>query len=41
MNLDGHEEILGMWLGQNESATFWQGVLTDIKVRGVEDILVT
>lgn len=30
-----------MWLRQNESAAFWQGVLTDLKARGVEDILVT
>ncbi len=29
-----------MWIGQNESAAFWQGVLTDLKARGVEDILI-
>lgn len=38
---DGKKEVLGMWLGKNESASFWMGVLTDIKARGVEDILVT
>ena len=41
LNRDGHKELLGMWLGQNESAAFWQGVLTDMKARGIEDILVT
>ena len=30
-----------MWLGKNESASFWLGVLTDLKARGVEDILIT
>ena len=38
---DGRKEVLGLWLGKNESASFWQGVLTDIKARGVEDILIT
>jgi putative transposase len=41
LNLEGRKELLGMWLGQNESAAFWQGVLTDMKARGVEDILIT
>ena len=41
LNREGHKELLGMWLGMNESAAFWQGVLTDLKARGVEDILVT
>lgn len=41
LNRDGYKELLGMWLGQNESAAFWQGVLTDLKARGVEDILIT
>lgn len=41
LNREGHKEILGMWLGENESAAFWQGVMTDLKVRGVEDILIT
>lgn len=38
---DGKKEVLGMWLGKNESAAFWLGVLTDLKARGVEDILIT
>lgn len=41
LNRDGCKEVLGMWLGRNESASFWLGVLTDLKARGVEDILIT
>lgn len=36
---DGRKEVLGMWLGKNESSAFWMSVLTDLKARGVEDIL--
>lgn len=38
---DGLKEVLGLWLGKNESASFWMNVLTDLKARGVEDILIT
>lgn len=38
---DGRKEILGLWLGKNESSSFWKSVLTDIKARGTEDILIT
>lgn len=38
---DGKKEVLGLWLGKNESAAFWMAVLTDIKARGTEDILIT
>jgi len=38
---DGLKEVLGLWLGKNESSAFWLGVLTDIRARGVEDILIT
>lgn len=38
---DGKKEALGLWLGKSESAAFWMGVLTDLKIRGVEDILIT
>lgn len=41
LNKDGLKEVLGMWVGKNESAAFWMGVLTDLKARGVEDILIT
>jgi transposase-like protein len=38
---DGYKEVLGMWLGKNEAAAFWMSVLTDMKARGLEDILIT
>lgn len=38
---DGLKEVLGMWLGKNESSAYWMSVLTDLKARGVEDILIT
>lgn len=41
MNQEGYKEVIGMWLGESESASFWVGALTDLKARGVEDILIT
>lgn len=41
LNREGKKEVLGMWLGKNESSAFWMSVLTDLKARGVEDILIT
>lgn len=38
---DGLKEVLGLWLSKNESSSFWMSVLTDMKVRGLEDILIT
>ena len=38
---NGLKEVLGMWVGKSESISFWMGVLTDIKARGVQDILIT
>ena len=38
---DGKKEVLGLWLGKNESSSFWMTVLTDIRARGVEDLLIT
>lgn len=38
---DGQKEVLGLWLGKNESAAFWMSVLTDLKARGVDDMLIT
>lgn len=37
---DGHKEVLGMWVAESEAASFWMSVLTDLKARGVEDILI-
>ena len=36
---DGYKEVLGIWIGENETAKFWLSVLTDLKNRGVKDIL--
>jgi transposase-like protein len=41
LNREGYKEVLGMWVGRSESASFWLGVLTDLRARGVNDILVT
>jgi len=41
LRTDGKKEVLGLWLGKNESASFWMSVLTDLKARGVQDILIT
>lgn len=41
LRTDGKKEVLGMWLGKNESASFWMGVLTDLKARGIQDIPIT
>lgn len=38
--LSGQREVLGMWIGGNESAKYWLGVLNEIKNRGVEDIMI-
>lgn len=40
VSVSGHKEILGIWIGENESASFWLSVCTDLKNRGVEDILI-
>ena len=37
---DGYKNILGIWIGENESSKFWLGVLNDLKQRGVKDILI-
>jgi transposase-like protein len=39
ITISGEKEILGFWIGGNESAAHWAGVLNEIKSRGVEDIL--
>ena len=40
INVEGKKEILGMYVSQSEGANFWLSVLTDLKNRGVEDILI-
>lgn len=40
INMDGKKEVLGFYLSQTEGAKFWMSVLTDLKNRGVQDILI-
>jgi len=40
VNMEGHKELLGMWISENEGSKFWLGVLTELQNRGVKDILI-
>ncbi len=40
INKDGRKDVLGMYVSQSEGANFWLSVITDLKQRGVEDILI-
>ncbi|MFB3241449.1 IS256 family transposase [Aeromonas salmonicida] len=40
INMEGHKELLGLWLAETEGAKFWLSVLTELKNRGLEDILI-
>ncbi len=40
VNLEGRKDVMGMWVGENESAKFWGTVLNGMKNRGVEDIFI-
>ena len=40
INMDGIKEVLGMWVGENESAKFWLSVMNGLKNRGLNDILI-
>jgi transposase-like protein len=40
IDIEGKKELLGIYVSENEGAKFWLGVLTDLKKRGVEDILI-
>jgi putative transposase len=40
ITLEGHKELLGLWVGEAEGAKFWLRVLTELQNRGVEDILI-
>lgn len=40
VNLDGHKELLGLWLAHTEGAKFWLAIMTELKTRGVKDILI-
>ena len=40
VNMDGKKDLLGLWMSENEGAKFWLSVLTELKSRGVQDILI-
>ncbi|NYH14269.1 transposase-like protein [Paraburkholderia bryophila] len=40
VNMDGHKEVLGLWIAQTEGAKFWLQVITELKTRGVQDIFI-
>lgn len=40
IDLEGHKEVLGLWTSGNEGAKFWLGVLTELRNRGVKDVLI-
>ena len=40
INTEGHKELLGMWVSENEGAKFWLSVLTDLQNRGVQHMLI-
>lgn len=40
INTEGQKELLGMWIAENEGAKFWLNVLTELKNRGLQDILI-
>ena len=40
LKMDGKKDVLGLWVYENESSAFWLEVLNEMKVRGVEDILI-
>jgi transposase-like protein len=40
IRIDGRKELLGLWIGENETSKYWLSVLNDLKARGVQDILI-
>jgi transposase-like protein len=40
IDLEGHKQLLGLWIAETEGAKFWLSVLTELKNRGLEDILI-
>lgn len=40
VDLDGHKDVLGIWIGEHESAKFWLAVLNELRNRGVQDIVI-
>ena len=40
VNMEGHKEVMGLWIAQTEGAKFWLAVVTELKNRGVQDIFI-
>ncbi len=40
VTLEGKKEIIGIWIGENETSKYWLTVLNDIQKRGVQDVLI-
>jgi transposase-like protein len=40
VDIEGHKQLLGMWLAETEWAKFWLSVLTELKTRGLNDVLI-
>jgi len=40
IDMDGHKDVLGLYIGSNESSKYWLGILNELKHRGVQDILI-
>jgi len=40
INIEGQKELFSMWLAENEGAKFWLNVLTELKNRGLNDVLI-
>lgn len=39
IDIEGNKDVLGFWIGDSESSSFWYGILDELKTRGVKDIL--
>ena len=40
INLEGKKELLGLWMAENEGAKYWLSIISELKNRGLEDILI-
>jgi len=40
VNIEGHKDLLGLWIGEAEGANFWLNILTELKNRGIEDLFI-
>jgi transposase-like protein len=40
LDMQGKKDVLGLWIGESEGAKFWMGIISELKNRGVEDILI-